>query len=88
MGIGTTSPSQTLSVEGNILASGVLTLTSTATSTFGGGINLTSGCFAVNGSCISGGGASTFLALTDTPNTYSAYRIPYTNAAATRLDRQ
>ncbi|GIW68504.1 MAG: hypothetical protein KatS3mg099_452 [Candidatus Parcubacteria bacterium] len=85
MGIGTTSPSQTLSVEGNILASGVLTLTSTATSTFGGGINLTSGCFAVNGSCISGGGASTFLALTDTPNTYSAYRIPYTNAAATAL---
>lgn len=33
-----------------------LSVTGTGTSTFAGGINLTSGCFAVNGTCITGGG--------------------------------
>lgn len=55
LGVGTSSPAATFAVVGNILAS------STATSTFkGGGINLvtTTGCFAVNGTCLSTSGGS------------------------------
>jgi hypothetical protein len=52
VGIGTTSPYAMLSVAGQIVGA-YFTGTTTATSTFGGGINITSGCFAVSGSCIS-----------------------------------
>jgi hypothetical protein len=36
----------------------IVTTSTTATSTFGWGINLSGGCFAVNGNCISGGGST------------------------------
>src|SRR6185503_6456817 len=63
MGLGTTSPASLLSVHGNgffsgniaaanITATGTINVTSTATSTFASGINLTGGCFAINGACI------------------------------------
>jgi uncharacterized protein YjiK len=68
VGIGTSTPSSTLGVQGNGLFSGNLTaanitatgtltvLSTTATSTFGNGINITKGCFAINGSCVGGSG--------------------------------
>ncbi len=50
VGIGTTSP-------GSLLSLGGIANFTAATSTFyGNGINLTNGCFAVNGVCVSGGG--------------------------------
>jgi hypothetical protein len=51
LGIGTTTPGSALAVQGVGNFTG-------ATSTFysTGGINLTAGCFSVNGTCISGGG--------------------------------
>ncbi len=54
LGIGTTTPSATLGIAGNIFAS------STATSTFqGNGINLSNGgCFAIAGVCVGGGGVA------------------------------
>ncbi|HPV33292.1 MAG TPA: tail fiber domain-containing protein [Candidatus Paceibacterota bacterium] len=58
LGIGTTSPYAPLSVVGEVVASH-FTATTTATSTFAGGIELLSGCFSINGVCINsmeGGG--------------------------------
>jgi len=61
----------------------------TATSTFNNGLRLYGGCFAgSDGLCItSGGGAgvTTYLALTDTPGSFTASAIPYTNTGATAL---
>ena len=53
VGIGTTTPGSLLSL------SGIANFT-TATSTFysTGGINLTAGCFAINGTCVGGAGGS------------------------------
>lgn len=69
LGIGTSSPSKTFSVEGdallnNLSANGALTIYGTATSTFAGGIRISSGCFELpNGQCAgSGGGAGTINA--------------------------
>jgi hypothetical protein len=60
IGIGTTSP-------GSLLSLGGIANLTTATSTFysTGGLNLASGCFAVNGTCISGGGSSALAGLSD-----------------------
>jgi hypothetical protein len=62
VGIGTTTP-------GSLLSLGSLANFTTATSTLysSGGLNLTSGCFAVNGTCISGGGVGL-----GSPNTWTA----------------
>ncbi|MES2952994.1 MAG: helix-turn-helix domain-containing protein, partial [Patescibacteria group bacterium] len=49
VGIGTSSPSAQLAIAGNIYAAG------TATNTFAGGINITSGCLAINGTCFASG---------------------------------
>jgi hypothetical protein len=49
VGIGTSSPSATLAISGGIFT--------TASSTLMNGINLTAGCFAVNSTCVGGGGA-------------------------------
>lgn len=70
-GIGTTSPYARLSVVGQIVGE-YFTGTSTATSTFGGnlaingtgtttstgGFNITAGCFAISGTCVTGGVAT------------------------------
>ncbi|MFA6314989.1 MAG: hypothetical protein WC648_01285 [Candidatus Paceibacterota bacterium] len=72
MGIGTSSPYAKLSVVGTTVASNFVattTATSTfggsiavteanATSTFAGGIDLSNGCFAINGVCVGGGGGT------------------------------
>ena len=94
VGVGTTSPYAKLSVAGQIVGE-YFTGTSTATSTFGGnlaingtgtstsagGINLSAGCFAINGSCLTSYSntlvnayihASTTIPKTYTTNTFTA----------------
>lgn len=56
IGIGTSSPGTPLSL-GNT-GNDTINISPTGTSTFGSGINLRTGCFAVNGTCIGGGGGS------------------------------
>jgi hypothetical protein len=55
-GIGTSTPYAALSVVGEVVASYFTATSTTASSTFSNGINLTSGCFSINGTCISVGG--------------------------------
>ncbi|MDP3955876.1 MAG: hypothetical protein Q8Q18_01365, partial [bacterium] len=62
---------------------GALTLTEVATSTFAGGINLTSGCFAIGGTCLQD--SLTFTGLTDTQSSLTANRIIFTNSGGTAL---
>ncbi len=89
VGIGTTSPYAPLSVVGQIVASYFSATSTTATSTFSGGlstntlyvtgtissstfsngINLLSGCFAVNGVCVGSGSFSNTVANGGTGNT-------------------
>ena len=57
VGFGTTTPGWALSVNGTTTAA-VFIATTTATSTSGGGWNITSGCFAVSNVCVTGGGAT------------------------------
>lgn len=57
-GIGTTTPGSLLSV-GNTNGINFSTATTTFSST--GGINLTSGCYAVNGTCITGGTGTNYF---------------------------
>lgn len=58
LGVGTDTPGTSFSL-GQIGANSI-NLSTTATSTFGSGINLRTGCFAVNGTCVGGGsGAGT-----------------------------
>jgi hypothetical protein len=56
VGIGTTSPYAKFAVAGQIVGA-FFTGTTTATSTLGGGMNITTGCFAINNVCLSTGGA-------------------------------
>ncbi len=74
VGIGTTTPGSLFSIQNsanfvasatstiyNGLSTPYLSVTGTsATSTFANGINLSGGCFAVNGTCVGSGGASLF----------------------------
>lgn len=65
VGIGSTSPGTLLSIGG--LGSGINFSTATSTFTGVGGINLTSGCYAINGACIGGsGGGGTVTGVTGT----------------------
>jgi len=78
VGLGTTTPGTKLSI-GNT-GNDTISISPTATSTFGTGINLRSGCFAISGTCIGGGsstGASTTL-LVDS-NTFSGTNNNFTN---------
>jgi hypothetical protein len=61
LGIGTSTPGSILSL-GNT-GSNTINFSTTATSTFGTGIDLRSGCFSVNGVCIGGGSSSGLSAL-------------------------
>ncbi|MCR4330832.1 MAG: hypothetical protein NUV49_03050, partial [Patescibacteria group bacterium] len=54
VGIGTTTPGTLLSL-GNT-GNDTINISGTATSTFGSGINVRTGCFAVNGVCVGGAG--------------------------------
>jgi hypothetical protein len=74
LGIGTTTPGSIFSVQG---VANWTNATSTYYST--GGLNLTSGCFAVNGTCVGGGGGS------GTVNSGVQGQIPFYNAAGTAL---
>src|SRR3990167_6118833 len=56
-GIGTTSPGTRLSL-GNT-GTDTINISATATSTFGSGLNLRTGCFAIAGTCVGGGGSGT-----------------------------
>ncbi|MBI3632263.1 MAG: hypothetical protein HY225_02345 [Candidatus Vogelbacteria bacterium] len=64
VGIGTTSPSAELAVTGGLFT--------TASSTMMNGINLTDGCFSINGMCISGGGGGSTAASSITSGTFGA----------------
>jgi hypothetical protein len=121
VGIGSSSPSAKLTVEGGLAVSGTVTATNlvaTGTLTVSGlsslqnasTTNLTIANRLYDGSNsagqsgyvlqstgtgvvwvatttlgFGGGGASTFLALTDTPSSFTSNRIPFTNAGATAL---
>jgi len=62
VGIGSSSPSAKLTIsDGNLFVGGTITATSTGTSTFAGGINLSSGCYAINNTCIAGSNSITSL---------------------------
>jgi hypothetical protein len=78
VGIGTTSPGSLLSI-GNTNGINFSTATSTFSTT--GGINLTSGCFAVNGTCITGGGGGG----SGTVNSGTTGQFPYYAANGTTL---
>lgn len=52
-----------------------------ASSTFGNGIDLSSGCFSVGGICVLGGSAG-FLSLSDTPSSYTSNGLVYGNGTS------
>jgi hypothetical protein len=66
---------------GNLI--GALTSSSTATTTFAAGFNILSGCFSVNGTCISGGSGSD--ATLSAANTWSALQSFFGGASTTNL---
>ena len=77
IGIGTTTPGSIFSVQGVANWTGA---TTTYYST--GGINLTGGCFSINGTCISGsGGSSASSTLLSDNNTFSGINS-FTNASS------
>jgi hypothetical protein len=77
--VGTTSATTTLTVNGTFTKNG------TATSTFGGGINITDGCYAVNGVCIAGAAPASYVGLTDTPSSLVAGALQFANATGSAL---
>ncbi|MHB8710432.1 MAG: immunoglobulin-like domain-containing protein [Minisyncoccota bacterium] len=81
VGIGTTSPGSLLSL-GNTGAN-TINISATATSTFGSGINVLTGCFAVNGVCVGvGSGAVSSVSNSDGTLTIS----PTTGAVVSSLN--
>ncbi|HVS79445.1 MAG TPA: hypothetical protein VHF05_00525, partial [Candidatus Paceibacterota bacterium] len=88
VGIGSSTPSAKLVVNGSTIVAGTLTVsslvsTSTATSTFGGGIALSSGCFSIAGICMSNWSTTTsdsWLATKTTDNlTEGSTNLYFTN---------
>lgn len=82
LGIGTSSPYTRLAVVGEIVAS-YFTGTSTASSTLGGGMNITSGCFAILSVCLTNG--SSTGASTNTVNTFTLLQTFSGGASSTQL---
>lgn len=81
VGIGTTTPGSLLSIQG---IANFTTATSSIQST--GGINLTNGgCYAINGVCISGGGATITLSGAVTGSGTSAITTTFGSAAANTI---
>ncbi len=79
IGIGTSSPGATFSVQGDILGTGVLNIVGNGTSTFQNGINVVSGCFAIGGTCVGGGSGS------GTVGSGTTGQFPYYAGAGTTL---
>ena len=77
--IGMSSPSQATFTTTTVTS--VLTVSSTATSTFAGSVNLTGGCFAVDGECIAGATPATYISLTDTPSSLVAGAIQFASSS-------
>ena len=77
VGIGTSTPGANLSI-GNT-GSNTVNISATATSTFGSGINVLTGCFAVNGTCVGGGSGS------GTVGSGTTGQVPYYAGAGTTL---
>jgi len=72
---GTSTFSGNLNVQGQLqIGTGSIYLTDSSTSTFSKGIDLASGCFSINGTCVGGSGSgSSDITLTD--NTTNAFRV-------------
>lgn len=87
VGIGTTTQSSKLTIAGDFYATGALRDSANAAGTAGMVLQTTgSGTQWVATSTLGiTGGASTFLSLTDTPGSFTANRIMYTNSGATAL---
>ena len=87
VGIGTTTPSSKLTVVGDIFATGAFRDSTNASGTTGMVLQTTgTGTQWVATSSLGiSGGATTFLALTDTPSSFTANRIMFTNSGATAL---
>jgi hypothetical protein len=77
-GIGTTSPGSILAVTG------VGNFVNGATSTLYNGLNLTSGCFSINGVCVGSGSGSSNVS-TSSQNTWSALQIFAGNASSSNF---
>ncbi len=77
LGLGTSTPGTQLSI-GNT-GNNTINLSTSATSTFGTGINIRGGCYAINGTCISGGSGS------GTVGSGTTGQMPYYAANGTTL---
>lgn len=86
IGIGSSTPGTSLSIGGT--GNNTINLIETATSTFGSGINLRTGCFAINGTCISAGaggsGTVTSVAMT-VPTGFTISGTPVTTSGTLAL---
>lgn len=82
LGIGTSSPYAKLSVVGDVVAARFVG-TTTATSTFGGGLDISSGCFAINGTCVGAGGGGSGTVGSGTTGQTSYYAANGTTLTAT-----
>lgn len=81
VGIGSSTPTQALSIVGNVELSGNITELGAATSTYVNGINIAGGCFSINNVCVgavTGGGSGTVLS-------GLAGQLGYYNTAGTTL---
>ena len=87
--IGSVTPSaayvSTLSVGNSSSTDEILTVFGTGTSTFGGTVNLESGCFSIQGVCVTASAPTSYLSLTDTPNIFFSSAVPFANSGADRL---
>jgi len=83
--INATTTNATSTFAGGMTIGNALHIASTtATSTNASGWEITSGCFSINGECV-GGGAATYVSLTDTQASLAANRIIFTNSGGSAL---
>ncbi len=80
LGIGTTTPGTLLSLGDT--GANTINISATATSTFGSGLNIRTGCFAINGVCVSGGSGSGTVG-SGTTGQYPYYAADGTTLTAT-----
>jgi hypothetical protein len=77
VGLGSTTPGTALSIGDT--GANTINISAVSTSTFGSGINIATGCFAINGTCLSTGGGS------GTVSAGTAGQFPYYAANGTTL---